>query len=151
MEDTARRDLLKVGAAGMVAAGLALAPRPSSADDDSAQGRGVHIHGTLDPGGVQISITVNGRRSNLSGAGWDVDAEGADRAKGACYYSQEGAVHRGTVELSGIVLFSNTPDFLNARVTTEAHFSTGAITWMFQGLTDKEPFVFTGTGTVIRT
>lgn len=143
MRKSTRRNLLKVGAASTVAAGLALSGRSNAEAAEAV--KVVNIHGTVvgPAGEVKISITVEGPRDDLSGDAWDF-APGADPASGACYYTQEGSADSESVELSGIVLFSNTPAFLNAPVTTVANFKTGEITWTFAG------FVFTGTGTVVQ-
>lgn len=146
---TSRRDLLKVGAAGTAAAGLGLVAGPGVGEAATWGVKVVNIHGTVfnpDPtlGEVKISITVEGPRDDLSGDAWDFVPAAADPASGACYYTQEGSANSETVELSGIVLFSGTPGFLNAPVTTVANFKTGEITWTFAG------FVFTGTGTVVQ-
>lgn len=102
-----------------------------------------HIHGTVTHptlGSIEVSITVHGPRDDLSGAGWDDDP--APGVEGACYFTQAGSRDGDVIQVQGRVLFSNTPSFLDAPVTTIANRKTGSITFNFGG------FVFTGTGTV---
>jgi hypothetical protein len=154
MSKFSRRDLLKAGAAGTVAAGLSAAggvgPALAGSDDDGDNPQGFQIHGSVSgPGSpvpLLISITVHGPVDDLSGDGWDVPDGGDISADviGACYYSQAGKIRRGRVLLSGAVFFANEPPSLGAEVTTVANLSTGRIKWTFAG------FEFTGTGTVVR-
>ena len=150
-----RRSLLKMGATGAAAAGMGLAipalvAVPAAGDEDEGSRRGgrrVHIHGTVtnpDPavGSVLLSITVNGRKGDLSGSGWDNGLDPTD-VFGACYFTQAGSVHEGKVKLRGTVLFANDPTSLAAPVTTKANLDTGKITFDFAG------FVFKGTGIVV--
>jgi hypothetical protein len=151
MSNISRRDMLKAGAAGTVAAGLTAGSgmNPALADDDGGP-LGVQIHGTVSgPGSpvpLLISVTVHGRRDDLSGDGWDVPDSGNPSSDviGACYYSQAGRIRRGKVRLSGTVFFANEPPSLAAEVTTVADLTSGRIKWTFGG------FEFTGRGTVVR-
>lgn len=151
MTSISRRNLLKAGAGTAAVTGLALGGA-GVAGAAPAGGTGVHIHVTfVDAGGpgddIKISISAEGRNNKLSGAGWDFDTAPAvgTPSSGACYYTQEGSVHGHTIELSGTVLFSNDPTFLDAPVTTKANLNTGSVTWTFG------TFEVTGTGTVVRT
>ena len=152
---TTRRDLLKVGAAGTLAAGLTIAGA-AGAQADERDRRGFHIHGTLDGIGPAagfvsvINTDVAGRVGDLSGAGWDFDPTVTPPSLTACYFVQQGAVNKHRITVSGKVLFANDPVNLDAQVTTEADLSTGQITWTFT-LTTGDSFVFEGAGTVIRT
>ena len=151
-----RRSLLKMGATGTVAAGLGLAVPalvavPAAGDEGShRRGRRVHIHGelTLEGGtppadSILLSVTVDGRKRDLSGSGWDTGLDPTD-VSGACYFTQAGKLRHDKVKLEGTVLFANTEAFKAAAVTTEADLDTGDITFDFAGV------VFTGTGIVVR-
>ncbi len=157
MTTITRKQLLKGGLAG--AAGLAAAPLTGTTafalDGEQIL---VDIHcrvkaAPTNPGGgppaVDISVQAAGRRASpvgspLAGAGWDTpDADAADQSA-ACYYAQRGTVDGTVVSLHGAVLFSNTPGFVGAQVTTTADLETGDITWTFAGL------VFTGKNIVVK-
>ncbi len=142
MAKLTRKQLLTGGAIGAVSiaalplSGTAATAAPGQAEAD-------HIHGTVAHptlGTIEVSITVDGPRADLSGAGWDDDP--APGVAGACYFTQAGSRDGDVVQLHGRVLFSNTAGFLDAPVTTTANRKTGSITFNFAG------FVFTGTGTV---
>lgn len=143
-----RRDLLKAGAAGTVAAGLSAAGGVSPALADQNGPRGVQIHGSLsgpEPFPLLVSVTVHGRADDLSGGGWDIPDGGnvSEDVAGACYFSQAGKIRHGKVQLKGHVFLANDPASLAAEVTTVANLSTGRIKWTFAG------FEFTGKGTVV--
>ena len=149
-----RRSMLKMGATGAAAAGLGLAipalvSVPAAGDEGShRRGRRVHIHGVVtnpDPevGSVLLSVTVDGRKRDLSGSGWDTGLD-PKNVSGACYFTQAGSVRHDKVKLQGTVLFANDPTNSAAAVTTDADLDTGDITFNFAG------FVFTGTGIVVR-
>ncbi len=148
MGKMSRKALLKAGAGGTVAAGLAMAGA-DVAEAASGGAEVIQIHGTVSGAGgtVEISIEVAGTRESLSGAGWD---HSPGTASDACYFTQAGSRQGKTVTVTGIVLFSPVAAFLEAAVTTVADLDSGAITWTFDPVGALGPFVFTGTGTVVR-
>ncbi len=157
MKSITRKQLLKGGLAG--AAVIAAAPLTGTTAFAEEGGQiliDVHCRVRPTPGQpsslpahVDISVQVAGVRAfpegvPLAGAGWDTpDADATDQS-GACYYAQRGSLDENVVSVHGAVLFSNTPGFVGAQVTTTADLETGDITWTFAG------FVFKGKNIVIK-
>lgn len=141
-----RKQLLKGGLAA--AASVAAVPFVSSTAFASEEnGIAVHIHGTVSnptEGSVEINVDAAGRRSALSGSGWDAENADATNQDEACYFAQRGTQHGDVISLHGAVFFSQTVAFRGAPVTTVANLETGHVTWTFGGV------VFTGRGVVTK-
>jgi hypothetical protein len=125
LDKIGRRELLKGGAAGVLALGaLGLAATPAFADDGGG-GLLVHVHGNLQGYGatpstvrLAVSFEVFGRSDSLAGAGWDGGTgtsptglvPGGPPPGGpvaACYYTASGSLKGRTLTLVGRSLFTN--------------------------------------------
>lgn len=150
MRKMTRRELVRVSAVGAMATGLGLGGTLGLATSAQAhrprrRGTTIHIHGRLahpEFGEIDVSVTVDGPKDDLSGAGWDVGFPFDD--SGACYFTQAGRVRGNSVHVTGRVLFANDSANAEAEVTTDANLKTGFISLNFGGA------VFEGTGTVTR-
>lgn len=146
MRRLTRGRLLKTGATGAAAAGVALAaPGVAKADDDDAFF--IHIDGVVSSptaGTLVIDVDVAGTRDDLDGDGWDTDFPGEGSADW-CLFTQHGTFHEKTIDVQGksVVNGADNPDFLNQTVITRMNTSTGAIFFQFG------PFEFNGTGKTI--
>jgi hypothetical protein len=158
-----RRDLLKLGAAGSLAAGVATLTQTGAAAAAPKTVGGVHLHATLKEttdstfGGSLdriISIDVFGADDDLSGSGWDADV-GADVTHpeqgdvSQCYFTQRGTLQGDTLTLVGRTLFATLPPDIGAKVTTTANLAAGEVRWVFERPAGP-PFIFEGKGTVAR-
>lgn len=141
MDGLTRRQLLRAGAAGTIAAGVAtVAATPAAGAGDQRVG-GIHIHASLtqtsglgDFGRI-IDITVYGTDDDLNGFGWDANPKSKgshepgvpDRTQ--CLSAQRGEVRGDVVHLKGVNLFWQYPGDDGAPVTVEANLVTGRIKW----------------------
>ena len=161
MESVTRRELLKAGAAGTVAAGIATATGVTAAGAQAARLGGIHIHGSLQqsagPGGGFgriVDLTVYGTDGDLNGFGWDANPQSAGSHEPAapdrtqCFWTQRGSVEGDTVKLRGRNLFWQNPGDDGAPVIVDANLATGHIRWETRPA--EGTFVFEGTGVVAR-
>ena len=174
MRKTSRRQVLKGGARGVLAA-AALSVGASPAYASGRQGLRVHIHGVLSRGMVTlpVSIDVAGRPDNLAGAGWDAGTGTTGSGMlpggnppggpiGACYYTVSGELEGNVVTLVGRSLFTNRP-LLNADtedpgksdtradgrlINVTADLDSGEIIWSLT-VPGVNPDPFTGNGVVM--
>ena len=150
-----RRDLLKIGAAGAIGAGLASGTKPSVAE--AAVGSGlayqVHCFSLTNPAtgarGPRISAFVSGPPGDLSGYGWDTGPN-EDIVGGACFWTVVGTAFGKRLDLTGRVLLANDPTALAAIITMQADFDSGECTWSLQRLNAPPAVVNKGVGTVVR-
>lgn len=142
MRGITRKDLLKVGAGGAVAASTLGASSVASGSSD-AEAMFVHIDGIVTgaEGTLKIDIDVAGTTRDLRGEGWDVDPE--ENHPTACIFVQSGSMRGDTVDVEGRVIFANDAANFGALVKTQADAKSGHIDWDFGG------FPFTGSGRVI--
>jgi hypothetical protein len=153
-----RRQLVKLGAAGMAGAALAkLATSQSPAGADERLG-GIHISVLTQIVAPEAAtgfphhwtLTVYGPDNALNGMGWG----GATDLKTAqdvfnskmfpCIYSLTGAVEGELVKVHGLMLFSGAPD-QGLPLTFEGNLRTGAL-----HVNAYNTFDFEGTGVVAR-
>ena len=176
MGKTSRRQVLKGGAGGVLAA-AALSIGASPAHAQGSRGLRVHIHGVLLRGAVTlpVSIDVAGRSDDLAGAGWDAGTGTTGSGMlpggpppagpvGACYYTASGQLEGDVVTLVGRSLFTNRslatadtedPGKSDTRadgrlIAVTANLDTGEITWSLTVPGDT-PSPFTGIGVVMVT
>lgn len=177
MGKTSRRQVLKGGAGGVLAA-AALAAGASPAYAQGRRGLLIHIHGVLqNAAGVllPVSIDVAGRPDDLAGAGWDAGTGttgfgmvpgGPPPAGpvGACYYTAAGQLEGDVVTLVGRSLLTNRPltttdaedpgksdTRADGRImNATADVDTGEITWSLS-VPGAPPVPFTGVGVVVVT
>jgi hypothetical protein len=160
-----RRDILKLGAGGALAAGAlgALAGAgPAAAQAASTKVGGIHIHASLKqiegPFGTFgriVNATVYGTDDDLNGSGWDAnpveqgshDPAAPDRTQ--CFWTARGSVDGDTVKLKGRNLFWQNAGDDGAPVVVEASLATGKIRW--ETTPHQGTFVFEGIGSVVRT
>jgi hypothetical protein len=157
-QNLTRRELLAAGAAGTVAAGIAMVAGPATAGAQVTRVGGIHIHTNLkQTGGPPLSLNllmdlnVYGPDDDMSGGGWDVTAESEGSPNPShpdptgCLFTQRGSVDGDVVRLTGYTYLATLPPNLSQLVTTEANLATGKITWTF-----GDSFVLEGTGVVVR-
>jgi len=152
-----RRQLVRLGAAGVAGAALAKLATGSPASADERLG-GIHIsvltHGVSPEAAKGFphhwTLTVYGPDNALNGMGWG----GATDLKTAqdvfnskmfpCIYSLTGAVEGDLVKVHGLMLFSGAPD-QGLPMTFEGNFKTGSL-----HVNAYNAFDFEGTGLVAR-
>jgi len=104
----------------------------------------VNITGQVSLGGFLLHVQAHADGDDpgsLSGQGTDNFVDHGNQF-GLCIEPLTGSVSGSTVTLSGTTTFANNPSDIGVPVTFIANASTGAIKWIFDGLT------FTGTGIV---
>lgn len=150
---TTRRDLLRIGAAGAVGAGVGLAAKPEVAQAVVGSGLAYHVHGLFTFVGTtnrqRVSLFVSGPPGNMSGYGWDTP-EDENNVAGACFYTLQGEAFGTSLDLTGRGLFANDARNLAGIVAVQADFNTGEVTWSFQRVGAPSAFVAKGIGTVVR-
>ena len=161
-----------VGAYGVLAAtgtgsralGLSKSARTSlSAQAITGKVGGVHIHvvpvevGLLKGLNVThtIDITVYGPDNFLTGAGWGANPDSGEPfmilgdSIFQCYYTQQGSITNGVVNLTGIMLFSGNPNDQGGQTIATANLTTGFVRVVFHDMSGTT-FTFEGTGEVAR-
>jgi hypothetical protein len=122
---------------------LAAAPSAGASSHVSVNITG-QVHGAGPFSGFLLHVQAHAdgdSLASLSGQGTDNFVDHGNRF-GLCIAPLTGFVSGSTVTLSGTTTFANLPADIGVPVTFIADASTGAITWIFDGLT------FTGTGIV---
>jgi hypothetical protein len=124
-----------------VVAAIVLGAAPSAGASSHVS---VNITGQVSLGGFLLHVQAHADGAglaSLSGQGTDNFVDHGNQF-GLCIEPLTGSVSGSTVTLSGTTTFANNPSDIGVPVTFIADASTGAITWIFDGLT------FTGTGIV---
>jgi hypothetical protein len=156
-----RREILKLGATGALAAGTLGALAGAAPAAAQAKVGGVHIHASLkqiqgpfgDFGRI-IDATVYGPDDDLNGSGWDANPvsqgsnEPAAPDRTQCFWTARGTVEGDTLKLEGRNLFWQNAGDDGAPVTVEANLVTGKIKW--ETTPTQGTFIFEGTGSVAR-
>ncbi len=124
-----------------VVAATVLAAAPSAGASSHVS---VNITGQVSFSGILIHVQAHAdgdSLASLSGRGTDNFIDHGNQF-GLCIAPLTGSASGSTVTLRGTTTFANNPSDIGVPVIFIADASTGAITWIFDGLT------FTGTGIV---
>ena len=138
-------------------------PTTLSAQAITGKVGGVHIHVVPVEVGIlkglnvthTIDITVYGPDNFLTGAGWGANPDSGEPfmilgdSIFQCYYTQQGSITNGVVNLTGIMLFSGNPNDQGGQTITTANLSTGFVRVVFHDMSGTT-FTFEGTGEVAR-